>query len=135
MNQEHKPALPAFLALLAALLALPANADDSGGTAWLPLGEVVRRLEAAGYRNIEKVEREHGLYEARATGRDGERVKLTVHPRTGEIARYGARREGGGALERDGRPPAPAPECTKRRCRDDLPAPLPATGRGGQPAQ
>jgi hypothetical protein len=135
MNTLHKTSLPTFLALLAALIALPVGASGSdgappaSGAAWLPLGEVVRRLEDAGYRNIEKIEREHGLYEARATGRDGERVKLTVHPRTGEIARHGARREG--ALERDGRPMAP--ECTKRRCRDDRPAapgaPLPAPGR------
>lgn len=101
------------------------NASAPVGAQWLPLGEIVRRLEAAGYRNIEKIEREHGVYEARATDRDGARVKLDIHPQTGEItprASRSDRREGARAQERaaDG---ARAQECSKRRCRDDLPTP------------
>jgi len=101
------------------------NASAPAGAQWLPLGEIVRRLEAAGYRNIEKIEREHGVYEARATDRDGARVKLGIHPVTGEItprASRGDRHEGARSQARaaDG---ARAPECSKRRCRDDLPTP------------
>ncbi|WP_353739902.1 PepSY domain-containing protein, partial [Accumulibacter sp.] len=38
------------------------------------MGQVHQKLEAAGYRNVEKIEREHGVYEARATDRNGVRV-------------------------------------------------------------
>lgn len=134
----RKPTLLASLTLAAVLASgafvLPSIAGDArdvsapAGAQWLPLGEIVRRLEAAGYRNIEKIEREHGVYEARATDRDGARVKLDIHPQTGEIsprASHDERRARARSPERaaDG---ARAPECTKRRCRDDLPTP-PAT--------
>ena len=45
-------------------------AADSRGTPaqterqWLSIGEVHQKLEAAGYRKVEKIEREHGAYEA-----------------------------------------------------------------------
>ncbi|HQY27680.1 MAG TPA: PepSY domain-containing protein [Burkholderiaceae bacterium] len=92
---------------------------------WLSIGEVHRKLEAAGYRNVEKIEREHGAYEVRATDRKGLRAKLYVDPRSGEIvARRGDRR----GRDDEGRP-APgrgsAAECNRRRCRDDLPQALP----------
>lgn len=43
------------------------------------------RLESAGYRNIEKIERESGSYEVKATDLAGRRIKLYVHPQTGEV--------------------------------------------------
>lgn len=43
------------------------------------------RLESAGYRNIEKIERESGSYEIKAIDRNGQRVKLYVHSQTGEV--------------------------------------------------
>lgn len=118
-------------ALLASLLAgglmlfQPASANDDRAGAWLPIPRLIEKLEAAGYRNIEKIEREHGRYEVRATNRQGERSKLRLDARTGELlgaqrrdgedasgryeARNAGRVEGGG-------------ECNKRRCRDDMPA-------------
>ncbi|EXI67574.1 MAG: hypothetical protein AW08_01835 [Candidatus Accumulibacter adjunctus] len=141
----RKPKLLSSLVLAATLASgafvRPAIAGDArsasatAGAQWLPLGEIVRRLEAAGYRDIEKIEREHGAYEARATDRDGARVKLDIQPMTGHItprASRSDRREGARSQERavDG---ARAQECTKRRCRDDLPtppvAPAPAPAR------
>jgi hypothetical protein len=60
---------------------------------WLSIGQVHQKLEAAGFRNVEKIEREHGVYEARATDRNGERVKLYIHPQTGEVTERSARAE------------------------------------------
>lgn len=110
---------------------LPAFAADSRGTPpqterqWLSIGEVHQKLEAAGYRKVEKIEREHGVYEARATDRNGARVKLRIHPQTGEITDRGDRHDGARKREYDGGGKS-SPDCNKRRCRDDLPAPAAA---------
>lgn len=87
------------------------------GERWLSIPQIHAKLEAAGYRNIEKIEREHGSYEVKATDREGRRVKLYVNPQTGDIDdRHGSRRD---RFERsDTRRSA---DCNERRCRDDLP--------------
>ncbi|WP_084019683.1 PepSY domain-containing protein [Dechloromonas agitata] len=59
-----------------------ANTDKAR---WLSIPEVHARLESAGYRNIEKIERESGSYEVKATDQAGRRIKLYVHPQTGEV--------------------------------------------------
>jgi hypothetical protein len=120
------------------VLSAPTFARDAGPAAgaerqWLSIPQVHARLEAAGYRNIEKIEREHGSYEVKATDRNGERIRLHVNPQTGEIVdqrQDGRRRD---AYAGSGAPNGqrPAAECSKRRCRDDLPqsgtaAPAPA---------
>jgi hypothetical protein len=109
--------------LTAMAVTLPARASDHRTAAateqpWLPIPQIYAKLEAAGYRNIEKIEREHGSYEVRATDRQGARVRLDVHPQTGVILERGARRPAIDSTERRQRPPA---ECNERRCRDDLP--------------
>ena len=95
---------------------------------WLSIGQVHQKLEAAGFRNIEKIEREHGVYEARATDRNGARVKLHVNPQTGEVTERNEHRkrdrEGatGDGRQREGNASAAnSAECNKRRCRDDMP--------------
>lgn len=101
-----------------------ASAGESRGAAgerqWLSIGQIHDKLEAAGYRQIEKIERERGGYEARATDRNGERIKLHLNPQTGEIVGQRARKHGRGDRDdrNDGRDSA---DCNKRRCRDDLP--------------
>ena len=107
---------------------------------WLTIRQVHDLLEAAGYRNIEKIEREHGVYEVRATDSSGVRVKRYVNPQTGRISGHegGDRkrdRDGGkydnSANERSAGESF-AKECNERRCRDDLPAStgnIPAPGR------
>lgn len=85
---------------------------------WLSIAQVHDKLEAAGFRNVEKIERERGGYEARATDRQGDRVKLYVNPQTGEIMNQrgdGKRHNMGSEGSRS------SADCTKRRCRDDLP--------------
>lgn len=109
--------------LTAMAVTLPARAGDHRTAAtteqpWLPIPQIYAKLEAAGYRNIEKIEREHGTYEVRATDRQGARVRLDVHPQTGAILERGARRSAPDSTERRQRPAA---ECNERRCRDDMP--------------
>lgn len=96
--------------------------QDSQQT-WLTIPQLVDKLDAAGYRNIEKIEREHGSYEVRATNREGQRVKLNLNPLTGAIENRSSRGNKRGA---DAAILQPAGahglvECSKRRCRDDLP--------------
>lgn len=99
---------------------------------WLSIGQVYQKLEAAGFRNVEEIEREDGFYEARATDGSGMRVKVYVNPQTGEIVNRQERRErDGDEASSDGRQRGEnSADCNKRRCRDDLPssaaAPAPA---------
>lgn len=104
----------------------PASADD-GRAPWaagpsLPMTQVLQKLAAAGYQNIEKIQLKNSAYEVRATGRQGERIKLYVNAQTGELMdrRQSERLNGdNGARYVNG-------DCNKRRCRDDLvSAPLP----------
>ena len=98
---------------------------------WLSIPEVYDKLVAAGYVDLEKIEREDGVYEARATNRQGERVKLYVNPQTGEIrdrSNRGSRYDkDANWSERHGQRSA---DCNERRCRDDLPQKaVPAAGK------
>ncbi|MBL8432371.1 MAG: PepSY domain-containing protein [Dechloromonas sp.] len=107
------------------------NADRAK---WLSIPEVHARLEAAGYRNIEKIERESGSYEVKATDPAGRRMKLYVHPQTGAVI---DQRQRDGKRDRDDSDHArngqrSSADCNERRCRDDLPqqgAARPAAGK------
>lgn len=109
----------------------PAHTDK---VKWLSIPEVHARLESAGYRDIEKIERENGSYEVKATDRSGRRSKLYVHPRTGEVIDRQQRDDkrgkfDGGYASSNRRNSA---DCNERRCRDDLPqsgTPQPAAGK------
>lgn len=111
------------------MLLSPSFAQNAGSTGvntptprWLSIAEVHDRLIAAGYRNVEKIEREDGSYEARATSRRGERVKLYVNPQSGEIRERRKResRHDKDAARGDAYGQY-AVDCNERRCRDDLP--------------
>lgn len=108
----------------AGLTLAPSFADERRSslteTHWLPLPKLIERLEAAGYRDIEKIERERGRYEVRATDRQGARVKLYLHPQSGELIDRGQERRW--RDDADSRPQAGSVDCNKRRCRDDLPS-------------
>lgn len=116
-------ALVAGGVFLAPSFAQDKPARGTGERPWLSMPQLAAKLDAAGYRNIEKIEREHGGYEARATSRDGKRVKLYLDPRTGAIherqshgSRHGYDDMRG---ESDGK--RNSADCNERRCRDDLP--------------
>lgn len=102
--------------------ALAGTADKTG---WLSIPEVHARLESAGYRNIEKIERESGSYEIKATDRNGQRMKLYVHPQTGEVMNqrhHHAKRDKHDSGHARSNPRKSA-DCNERRCRDDLSRP------------
>ena len=132
----RKTTLFSLTGLGAALLAggvflAPSFAQDKparlvGEQTWLSIPQLAAKLDAAGFRNIEKIEREHGGYEVRATNRDGKRVKLYVDPRTGEInPRHGNRHDDkemhGKDMHGDSDGRRGNADCNERRCRDDLP--------------
>jgi len=86
----------ALAALLALGAALPAAAEDGRrctvGATTLSISQVGERLTQQGYRDITRIEREHGCYKVRATDANGRRVHLTLDPTTGAVA---ATRESG----------------------------------------
>lgn len=114
--------MPIACLIAAGLLAASAHADNARPAAgaerpWLSIPQVHARLEAAGYRNVEKIEREHGSYEVKATDRDGRRVKLHLNPQTGDIVDpRGTKRDRYDRGDMRG-----SADCNERRCRDDLP--------------
>ena len=120
--------IPALLATI--FLSMSTHAEDirSANTdqaTWLSIPEVHARLESAGYRHIEKIERESGRYEVKATDQTGRRIKLYVSPQTGEILDQRQRdnkrsQYDGGDKNANQRNSA---DCNERRCRDDLPQP------------
>lgn len=52
---------------------------------WLTLHQVQVKLEAMGYRDIERIQRKRDRYQATATNARGQRVDLAVTPRSGDI--------------------------------------------------
>lgn len=116
-------------AMLAPSFAGENRTAPAGERQWLSIPQIHEKLEAAGYRQIEKIERERGGYEARATDRQGERIKLYINPQTGEIidrGSHGKRAKGSQGGSGDNR--RNSVDCNERRCRDDLPQkPVPAT--------
>ncbi len=125
-----RQSLALLIALFAASVSLsPAHAGDhpttpaSNERAWLSIGQVFDKLEAAGYRNIEKIERDHGGYEVKAIDRNGDRAKLFVNPQTAEVVNqappWSSRAGTQNRDMKDGQ--RNAGDCNKRRCRDDQP--------------
>ncbi|MDO8990627.1 MAG: PepSY domain-containing protein [Sideroxyarcus sp.] len=118
-----------ILLFAGAMFATTTFAGDNNPTAaggerqWLSISQIYLKLEAVGYGNVEKIEREGGSYEVKATDRNGQRVKLFVHPQTGEIVdrrQHGARADKyGGNNSASGQ--RNSADCNERRCRDDLP--------------
>lgn len=53
---------------------------------WLPLSEVARSIEAAGYRILE-IDLDDGVWEVDAISPDGRQVEAYVDPATGEVLR------------------------------------------------
>jgi hypothetical protein len=123
----------AFL-IAVGLFATSSFAEDArpvrGERQWLSIPQVHAKLEAAGYRNVEKIEREHGGYEIKATDRDGQRVKLYLNPQTGDILDQRRKRDKYDRSDKgDSRNSA---DCNERRCRDDLPRPGVTTAPTGK---
>jgi len=124
----------AFGAFIAPSFAQDNRPAGSSQSQWLSIPQIHAKLESAGYHNVEKIERERGSYEVRATNHDGRRVKLYLNPQTGETIDQ-QRRET--MRNKYGRSDSPlgqrdSGDCSKRRCRDDLSQPgvaIPPTGK------
>lgn len=59
--------------------------SDAEQASWLTLHQVQVKLEATGYRDIQEIERERDHYQAKATDAQGQRVKLAIDPRSGDV--------------------------------------------------
>lgn len=59
--------------------------SDTEQASWLTLHQVQVKLEATGYRDIQEIERERDHYQAKATDAQGQRVKLAIDPRSGDV--------------------------------------------------
>lgn len=127
MSTSRLLAATALVAALAAAGFAFAQGSRAPADGRLPAGmtipQIHDRLVGQGYWNIDKIERESGSFEVRARDRNGDRVKLHLDERSGEIidrrsesrSRDRARR---GDDDDDRRWGA---DCNERRCRDDLP--------------
>lgn len=58
---------------------------DTEQASWLTVHQVQVKLEANGYRDIQEIERERERYQAKATDAQGQRVKLAIDPRSGDV--------------------------------------------------
>jgi hypothetical protein len=62
-----------------------ATAAPTPAPATLTLRQVLDKLEAAGYRQFQKIEQERTYFEVEATNPQGQRVELDIDAVTGEI--------------------------------------------------
>jgi len=124
MNTSSLFALLFAGCLMAGGIALtPAYADDKAAD-WadnntgLSAAQVLQKLDAAGYRQVEKIKRKRDNYEVRTTGRDGERIKLYVNAQTGDI--LGKRDSDKASRNPSSMVQKLVGNCNARRCRDDI---------------
>ena len=84
---QRSVALTAVFAITLAVA--PMSAAESGAVpqGTLSPSEIVRRLEAAGYKNVHDVEFEDGRYEAEATSAAGTAVDLDIDPVSGQVTK------------------------------------------------
>lgn len=85
MNIISKTLAAPALAIGLATLAGPALAEQPGKD-WMPMDQVVRTLEQAGYANVTKLEADDGHWEGKAL-KDGRTVKFHADPRTGTVTK------------------------------------------------
>ncbi len=73
------------LAAVAAMAPGFAQTQAAAPAPALDIAQVHARLEAAGYREIDEIERKRDHYEVKALNADGRRVELQVDPATAEV--------------------------------------------------
>lgn len=77
-------ALSLTIAAQAQTPAAPATSDAAVAKE-LTIPEVYQRVEAAGYKEVRKIELDDGRYEVKARDAEGAKVKLYVNPQSGEL--------------------------------------------------
>jgi hypothetical protein len=115
-----------------ALAQTPKPAPAAEARPELSMPQIHDKLVALGYWNIDKIERDPGSYEVRAHDRNGDRVKLYLDARTGEILERRVDGRKRSTHDRRGADDGQrnSADCNERRCRDDLP-PKGATSPAG----
>ncbi|GJD63026.1 PepSY domain-containing protein [Methylobacterium frigidaeris] len=78
-----KLSIPALAAILLAGTGTAALADKVGAD-WMPIGQVIQKVEAAGYTQISEIEADDGHWEGEGM-KDGKPMKFKADPRTGAI--------------------------------------------------
>ncbi len=78
--------------LVAPVLAQGAAPAAPAARAALGIPEIHQRLTAAGYTDIDEIDRERDRYEVKATDREGRRVELDVDAATAEVLRTEVKR-------------------------------------------
>ena len=68
-----------------ALTGFAASAEPTPAKNWMPIKQVIEKVEAQGFTNIESIERDHGQYEVKAINKDGVRTKLYLNSESGDI--------------------------------------------------
>ena len=83
----HKNLLGA-IAIVLASASLSAYADDhctfEPRSKWLTSDAIKAKVEQKGY-TVQRIDTDDGCYEIHATGKNGERIELTMHPLTGAV--------------------------------------------------
>ncbi len=69
------------------------NRQNFRADSWLTIPAVYDSVTAAGYHDINEIERDRNGYEVKAIGPGGERVKLYVDPTNGEVLDVRAKRD------------------------------------------
>lgn len=92
--------------LVAPAIAQNAAAADANAK-WLSIPQIHDKLEAAGYGNIDEIERERDGYEVKATDREGKRVELEVDPLTGGVTKTVVKRDKRNSDRGEGRDSGP----------------------------
>lgn len=67
--------------------AAPTTSAAPAAVKQLTIPEIYQRVEAAGYKEVRKIELDDGRYEVKARNAEGEKVKLYISPESGEIER------------------------------------------------
>lgn len=67
---------------------------------WLPISQVLEKVETAGYRDVIEIERDDGQYEVKALNAEGVRTKLYIDRENGEILKTRTFEERKGERER-----------------------------------
>lgn len=69
------------------------NSTSDSSAPWLTPHEVQLKVEALGYRDLTKLERENDKYEIKATDADGRLVAIDVDPVTGAVLKTEVKRD------------------------------------------
>lgn len=91
MTSAFKPFAAAAITAAAIVVAAPvANSSPDCGAVpkaeWRPLEDAAAAIKARGYE-VREAEVDKGCYEIKATGKDGDRIKFYLNPKSMDVVR------------------------------------------------